>query len=275
MQFSQEVMQSMIDLDMLRLQATKTGLGIKYLSKEERISDLLMQLHEFFPDGVVLKGETALNRGYLRPQNKGRFSEDIDLDYCMSQTLDTKITNIKTIMRRINDFDVSQIRLHHRTLRFDCQYVNQINEKDRVQVEFYLSEKKPAVPPQEMLLESQYLPVSATLFRTYSLEDLLAQKLIALFNRKEGKDIYDIFYALDLPFEKNIMKDALSKLFVHYHITLEYRGFVQELVKKIDEMQLNAFYIGNATNHFIPINLRPNWTVFIRTLKEKITQKLQ
>jgi len=264
----------MIDLDMLKLQAIKTGLGIKYLSKEERISILLTQLNEIFPDDVVLKGGTAFNRGYLYSTQKGRFSEDIDLDYCKHKSLDDKIKHIKTMMKKINEFDVSPPRILHRMLRFDCQYINQLGEKDRVQVEFYLSEKKPALPPQRILLQSQYMPVSATLFSVYSLEDLLAQKLITLFSRKEGKDIYDVFYGLDLPFKENVMKDALSKLFIHYHINLKYPDFIKELIKKIDEMQSNSSYIGNATNHFIPHNLRPNWAVFIRMLKEKIIQRV-
>ena len=264
----------MIDLDMLKLQAVKTGLGIKYLSKEERISILLSQLNEIFSDDVVLKGGTALSRGYLYSMQRGRFSEDIDLDYCKHNSLDDKIRHIKNEMKKINEFDVSPPRILHRTLRFDCQYVNQLDEKDRVQVEFYLSEKKPAKPGQQILLQSQYLPVSATLFFVYSLEDLLAQKLITLYSREEGKDIYDLFYGLDLTFKEKILRDALSKLFVHYHINLKYHNFIQELIKKIDEMHSNSHYIGNATNHFIPRNLRPDWDVFIRMLKEKIVQKL-
>lgn len=39
-------------------------------------------------------------------------------------------------------------------------------------------------------------------------------------------------------------------------------------------MHSNSHYIGNATNHFIPRNLRPDWDVFIRMLKEKILQQL-
>jgi len=247
----------MIDLDMLKLQAVKTGLGIKYLSKEEKISILLIQLNEIFPDAVVLKGGTALNRGYLHPIQRGRFSEDIDLDYCKHKSLDDKIKHTKTAMKKINEFNVLPPRILHRTLRFDCLYVNQLDEKDRVQVEFYLSEKKPAKPPQQILLQSQYIPVSATLFPVYSLEDLLGQKLIALYGRKEGKDIYD-----------------LSNLFIHYHISLEYPDFIQELIRKLDEMLSNSYYIGNATNHFIPRNLRPDWNIFIRMLKEKIIQRL-
>jgi len=264
----------MIDLDMLKLQAIKTGLGIKYLSKEERISILLTQLNEIFSDDVVLKGGTAFNRGYLYSTQKGRFSEDIDLDYFKHKSLDDKIKYIKTMMKKINEFDVSPPRILHHTLRFDCRYTNQLDEKDRVQVEFYLSEKKPVVPPQRILLQSQYIPVSATLFFVYSFEDLLAQKLITLYSRKEGKDIYDLFYGLDLIFREKILQDALSKLFIHYHINLDYSNFIQELIKKLDEIHSNSNYIGNTTNHFIPRNLRPNWDVFIRMLKEKIAQKL-
>lgn len=264
----------MIDLDMLKLQAVKTGLGVKYLSKEERISILLSQLNEIFTDDVVLKGGTALNRGYLHSMQRGRFSEDIDLDYCKHKSLNDKIKQIKTEMKKINEFDISPSRILHRTLRFDCIYVNQLDEKDRVQVEFYLSEKKSATPPQQILLQSQYLPVSATLFSVYSLEDLIGQKLIALYNRGEGKDIYDLFYGLDLIFKEKILRDSLSKLFIHYHINLEYSNFIQELIKKIDKIHSNSHYIGNATNHFIPRNLRPDWDVFIRMLREKIVQKL-
>jgi len=264
----------MIDLDLLRLQAVKTGLGIKYLSKEERISILLSQLHEIFPDDIVLKGGTALNRGYLYPIQKGRFSEDIDLDFCRHLPLKDKITNIKTLMKKINEFEVLTPRILHRTLRFDCQYVNQLDEKDRVQVEFYLSEKTPALSPTNILLQSQYLPVSATLFTVYSLEDLFGQKLIALYNRGEGKDIYDVFYTLDIEFDIDILKESLIQLFNHYHIKQNYMDFIQELIKKIDDMQLNSKYIGNSTNHFIPYNLRPDWRIFIKMLKEKISQKL-
>jgi predicted nucleotidyltransferase component of viral defense system len=264
----------MIDLDMLRLQAAKTGLGIKYLSKEEQISILLIQLHELFPDNVVLKGGTALNRGYLQSQQKGRFSEDIDLDYILKQPLDTKITRIKTIMQKLSEFIVSPPRIHHHTLRFDCQYTNQLDEKDRVQVEFYLDKKKPAVRPQMILLQPQYIPAPGTLFKVYSLDDLLAQKLMALYNRGEGKDIYDVFYVLDMPFKKNIVKNALSDLLIYHHIKLEYGNFLKDLIKKVDTLQSNAQYIGNSTNHFIPRSLRPDWVVFIRTLQEKITQNL-
>lgn len=264
----------MIDLDMLKLQAVKTGLGLKYLSKEERLSILLKQLNNIFSDKTtVLKGGTAFNRGYLYENHKGRFSEGIDLDYLKQMSLNEKIQNIKKNMAKIKDFTISPPRMLHRTIRFDCQYNNQLNEKDRVQVEFYLSQKKSASPPQRVLLQSQYLPVEATTFSVYSLEDLIAQKLVSLYRRTEGKDIYDLFYGLDLEFDKKTVYNALNHLFVHYHINLEHHDFFEKLLEKTCEMEENSKYIGNSTNHFIPKELRPEWTVFIRGLKEKLRQE--
>ncbi len=263
----------MIDLDMLQLQAVKTGLGIKYLSKEEKISILLNQLNDNFKN-IVLKGGTALNRGYLYSIQKGRFSEDIDLDLLSDETLDKKIQYIKSNMKNITDFDISKPRMLHRTIRFDCQYENQLNEIDLVQVEFYLSTKKASFEPKKILLQSQYLPVSATLFPVYIFEELLAQKLISLSRRMEGKDIYDTFYGLDLKIDKQKLHASLTNLFKHYHIKLNYDDFLKDLLGKLSDAETNAFYIGNSTNHFIPKMIRPNWTVFIRGLQEKIKQIL-
>lgn len=266
----------MIDIELLKLQAVKSGLGIKYLAKEERISLLLKQLNTTFSDkSIILKGGTALNRGYLYETQKGRFSEDIDVDYVKQIPLDEKIKQIKNKMKTITDFSVSKPRILHRTLRFDCQYINQINEKDRVQVEFYLSYKKAAVAPKNIVLESQYLPAKATIFPVYSLEDLIAQKLISFYRRTEGKDVYDLFYGLDLSFNKERVYHSLHILFKHYHIKDERHMFFEKIVEKTDELQENARYIGNSTNHFIPKNLRPNWKIFIRGLKEKIHEQFR
>jgi len=265
----------MMDLDMLQLLAVKTGLGIKYLSKEERISMLLVQLNELMNNDIILKGGTALNRGYLYPIKRGRFSEDTDLDFIKHVNIDEKMKDIKKNIKKINEFSVSKPRILHRTLRFECEYVNQIDEKDKIQIEFYVSEKKYNSPPKTILLQSQYIPGTATTFPVYCLEELIGQKLIALHNRKEGKDIYDLFYGLDLPIKNEVLINSLSNLFKHYHIKKDQSKFIQNVQKQLDEMVLNAYYIGNSTNHYIPRNLRPNWPIMIKMVKEKIEKQFQ
>jgi len=260
----------MADIEILRYLATKTGLGLNYLSKDEKISIILEQQRDLFPE-VVLKGGTALSRVYLAKKGVSRFSEDIDLDFISDKGLNEKISTIKDRVKEIEGFDVEGPRILHRTLRFDCYYVNEFEQRDRVNLEFYLMQTE-AIKTEEVLVKSPFIETHPTIFKVYSLEDLMARKFIALYNRMEGKDIYDLFYCLDLEFDKKNLDKALK--FVLDFYKLSESGFVNELLLRLREARENAYYIGNSTNHFIPRNLRPDWRVFIDTLILKIERAL-
>lgn len=256
----------MADPEILRYLAAKTGLGIKYLSKDERISIVLEQIRDLFPE-VVLKGGTALNRVYLAKIGFSRFSEDIDLDFISNESLDKKISAIKERVAGIKGFDVKDPRILHRTLRFDCYYINEFDEKDLVRIEFYLTQTK-AIKKGEMLVKSPFIETHPVIFNLYSLEDLMARKFIALYNRMEGKDIYDLFYCLDLNFDPERLFKALTIMLDFYK--LDQPTFFKDLLLKLKNARKNAYYIGNSTNHFIPRKLRPDWITFIDTLILKI-----
>ena len=255
-----------MDIEMLRYISAKTGLGLNYISKDEKISYLLTQLQEIFGEKLVLKGGTALNRVYLSKKGVSRFSEDIDVDYFGSEALNNKIENIKRKMKNITDFEVKGPRILHRTLQFDCYYVNELGNRDRVMLEIYLSEP-PYLNRQQSLVKSPFIDTHPTIFSVYSLEDLFARKMVALYNRTEGKDIYDIFHTLSFDFKREYFEKSLSMNLKFYKIK---GNFYQGLIEKLNESEKNARYIGNSTNHFIPIDLRPNWRVLIITLKKEL-----
>jgi predicted nucleotidyltransferase component of viral defense system len=255
-----------MDEEMLRYLAAKTGLGLNYIAKEERISFLLSQLWEIFGEKAILKGGTALNRVYLAKIGAARFSEDIDIDY-FNGDLSTAVEEIKEGMKLVEGFDVKGPRTLHGTFRFDCYYKNPLGNRDRVKVEFYLS-RPPYVETKIELIKSPFVSEYPTMFRVYSFEDLLAKKLAALYNRTEGKDIYDSFHALNMEFDKGKLETALKLTLEFYHIGN--RGFRNDLIRKLDYAKKNALYIGNSTNHFIPRSLRPNWVEMIESLKLRI-----
>jgi len=258
-----------MELEMLRYLAAKTGLSLNYISKDEKVSYLLSQIWEIFGESVILKGGTALNRVYLSKLKVSRFSEDLDLDCSVDyfgHDLDENIRNIKAGIQEVKDFDVSGPKILHRTLRFDCHYINELGNRDRLRVEFYLS-KPPFVEAKPALVKSPFVDSYPTIFRVYSPEDLLARKLIALHNRMDGKDIYDVFYALKLDFDTEKFENALKLALDFYRID---RNFFENVTGKLDEVRKNARYIGNSTNHFIPKYLRPNWVEMIESLKGEI-----
>lgn len=260
------------DPDILRLIASKTGLGLNYLSKDEKISVLLTQLNIEFPENVFLKGGTAINRVYLR--ERGRFSEDIDLDFIIQQNLSQKIKKLTDGMKSIQGFDISKPRIMHRTVRFDCTYINEFGQKDRVQVEFYLSHKRLLCTkkPEKRIVASPFVETSPTLFNVYPFEDLLSRKIITLFNRCEGKDVYDVFHALDLKIDFSSLHKAMEILLRFYRIQHNIETFLEKLKAKLEDAEKKASYIGNATNHFIPRDLRPEWEIFIASLIIKIEE---
>jgi len=100
----------------------------------------------------------------------------------------------------------------------------------------------------------------------------MARKFVALYNRMEGKDIYDLFYCLDLDFDKENLFKALDIMLDFYRIG--HPGFLGDLLSRLEDARENSYYIGNSANHFIPRNLRPDWKIFIDTLILKIERTL-
>jgi len=255
-----------MELRQLRYLALKNGLSLNYISKDEQLSILLTQLWEIFGNDVALKGGTAYNRVYLSKLGVSRFSEDIDLDYLKKNGLNDKIKDIKKHMGDVSGFDVERPRLLHRTLRFDCYYANELGTRDRIKIEFYLTEN-PHIEINQIMIKSPFVETHPTIFSVYSKEDLLARKIIALYNRIEGKDIYDVFYGIRMEFDKKRFESALEVLLPFYKIEGD---IFPNLLKKLVSSKKRAKYIGNTTNHFIPKNLRFNWEEIIVTLQNDI-----
>lgn len=261
----------MADIKIIRRLALEKGLSINYVCKEDRISNMLLQLSKLLDDNFILKGGTAINRAYLQEKNYNRFSEDIDLDFISSQNLNKKIEKIKGIMGNVTGFDVKS-RLMHRTLRFDCFYTNELAHKDKLRTEFYLSHTKLLHTKEinKILLKSNFIETHPCVFNVYSLEDLLARKIVALFRRQEGKDIYDTYYSLDLIHDTNALKRSIQLLLKFYKIRLNLEEFFEELIQKINMYKKNSTEIANSTDHYIPKILRPNWKILINGLITKI-----
>lgn len=103
-----------MDLTLLRIISLKTGLGLNYISKEDKISSLTLQLSKLFNENLIMKGGTAINRVFLSKIGSARFSEDIDLDFISTEPINKKIGFIKKQMALITDFNIGKPRLLHR-----------------------------------------------------------------------------------------------------------------------------------------------------------------
>ena len=258
------------DGELLRTTAARTGLGLKYISKEDKISNLLSILSDWKDIKFALKDGTALNRVYLGEH--GRFSEDLDIDVFGKVPADVKIKKLDKLLTAIESFDIKGPRMLHLTARYDCFYIVEFNDKDRVMLEFYLANKKPVSvkPIENVLIRSRYIETSPSIFPCYSLEDLVAQKFITLYFRKQGKDLYDIFHGLDLEFDRKAVKKAMKLRLELRNSKMSAEAFLEQLQIKEKEFMDISTQLMNSTNHFIPRNQRPNWKILIATVFDKI-----
>lgn len=254
-----------MNIKMLRRYAFENGLGLNYISKEEKITLALQQLYILFDDKIILKGGTALSRVYLK--DNARFSEDIDLDYINSNPTNA-IKDIKEIMKGFSVFDVKKPRLMNYTLRFDCHYINELNHLDKIRLEFFLFHKKIIGETKKQVVPSHIIETSQAVCNVYSIESIIARKLITAYLRTEGKDFYDLFFALETKYLKKKLKKFLQELCIFYNVI--YDDLKRGLPKKISELTKDYKKFQNNTNHYLTKKVNISWLGLLESLKDKI-----
>ena len=147
----------------------------------------------FLSENLAFRGGTALHKLYLNPAP--RYSEDIDL-------VQTKPGPIKPILERLGEiitfFDEkrsTKIGGHgaKAIYRFTSEYEGiRLRLKIEINCQEHFNE-----------LDWVYFPYTvnndwfsgSTRIRTYSINELIGTKLRALYQRKKGRDLFDIYYS--------------------------------------------------------------------------------
>lgn len=236
-----------MNLRELRQLAAKNELSLNFIAKDLMISRTLYLLQEI--KNIVFKGGTAINRIYTKEGM--RFSEDLDFDINFNGSVKGAIKETDKIVRYLDIFDkIDKPRIMHSTIRYDLYFKNPLNHKDKIRLEFTV--KKITEKFSKQIVNFGFVPCDSALLNVYEKKVLIKHKLDCLVSRREGKDIYDLYYLLDKDFKIKNSKKIINSL---------------DLDKK--EIKL----IADSTNHYIPRNLRPDWEMFIEKLKEKLISK--
>lgn len=155
--------------------------------------------------GLVFRGGTALHKLYFN--RAGRFSEDLDFVQAKAGPIGGLVTAIRNALDYWlgkPSWKQSQGRFTF-YYRFTTEIEPRLNRK--VKIEINTREHFSIEPFVTNLfqLNSPWFQGEANVL-TYVIEELLATKLRALYQRKKGRDLYDFWYvALHIP-DLNIAK---------------------------------------------------------------------
>ncbi|MCB0460960.1 MAG: nucleotidyl transferase AbiEii/AbiGii toxin family protein, partial [Flavobacteriaceae bacterium] len=150
---------------------------------------------DFLKEHLAFRGGTALHKIYLKPQV--RYSEDIDL----VQIKEGPIKPILQAIRKQLDFlgskrDIKQNEnMNTVSYRFESEIPPVINL--RLKLEINTREHFTVMGYKELqhTVENGWFSGSCSM-NSFTIEELLATKLRALYQRKKGRDLFDLYHAI-------------------------------------------------------------------------------
>lgn len=148
---------------------------------------------EFLRDRLAFRGGTALHKLYLDPQP--RYSEDIDLVQRRPEPIKETLVRIRERLSFLGEASVAQ-RRDNNTLKFRFQSEIAPIQNLRLKIEINCREHFNVLGLREhdYSVDSDWFDGQSSIV-TYKLEELLGTKLRALYQRRKGRDLFDLYAA--------------------------------------------------------------------------------
>jgi predicted nucleotidyltransferase component of viral defense system len=220
-----------------------TDWGKQHPWRQEQVEqDLVLSraLAEMFSDdlikkSLVFRGGTALHKLFIHPQI--RYSEDIDLVQINSEAINPVLKQIRNRLSFLGTKRTVKQNIHNNTIIYRFESETQPIVNMRLKVEINTREHLNILGLQEIPFEVESEWFSGTCNVTcYQIEELLGSKFKALYGRKKGRDLFDLYWAFT---HLEIDKDKL--------------------------LYCNKLYYENAEEK------QPTQKQFLRNMEEKLT----
>ncbi|MCX6257858.1 MAG: nucleotidyl transferase AbiEii/AbiGii toxin family protein [Bacteroidia bacterium] len=169
---------------------------------------------DFLSKNLAFRGGTALYKLFLPSQP--RYSEDIDLVQMRAEPIKETILHLQNALSFLGKSSVAS-KLNNNTLYFRFDSEIPPLQKLRLKVEINCREHFSVLGwvNESFTVSSSWFDEECKLM-TYHLEELLGTKLRALYQRRKGRDLFDLWKAL------TIMDPDLTLILKCYH---EYMSF--------------------------------------------------
>ncbi len=158
------------------------------------ISRALISLYERpkIKNSLVFRGGTALHKLYVKPA--ARYSEDIDLVQIAAKPIGETLDEIRSALSWIGE----PIRkLTERSAKLLYRYTAWDNSKRKLKVEINTTEHYHFldIVDFEFTVSNSWYSGKLKL-RTYQLNELMGSKMRALYQRRKGRDLFDLWVVL-------------------------------------------------------------------------------
>ena len=205
--------------------ARQEGVGERVIEKDYVLSWVLIAIAESdLRDQVAFKGGTALKKVYFAGY---RFSEDLDFTLVRNLNHDELLglvqQSLPSLLKRENlRVDVEKADLsQYESSRVELAYVGPLQARmgsRQLRMDFTRNELL-VNEPRRAELKAPYSDYpGAVRLPTYTINEILAEKLCALMGRTEPRDLYDVYWVLK--------KSTVDREFLYHDFLAkaEYKG---------------------------------------------------
>lgn len=176
------------------------------------ISRALIEIYQNIElrEKLVFRGGTALNKLFIHPP--ARYSEDLDFVQIISEPIGPTIAAIRASLD--NWLGAPKGKLTERSAKLIYSYLSSNGNTAKVKIEINTTEHFQVLNLKNLdySVKSEWFDGQSHIL-TYELDELIATKLRALYQRRKGRDLFDLWYVLK---QKLINIDNVIKIFHQY-----------------------------------------------------------
>ena len=223
---------------------------------------------EFLAERLAFRGGTALHKLYLSPQP--RYSEDIDLVQINSEPIKPTIDRLRDVLSFLGEPKVKQ-KKNNNTLIFRLESSVPPVLPIKLKVEINCREHFNVLGLEEVNFSMQNLWFSGSCkIKTYRLDELIGTKVRALYERRKGRDLYDLYKALQNP---ELNPDNVISCFKEYMTREEKKPTYKLYVSNMEDKMENDEFLGDTKTLLRPDEEYDAQEAY-KIVKEKIIDKL-
>ncbi|EHL30926.1 TPA: nucleotidyl transferase AbiEii/AbiGii toxin family protein [Legionella pneumophila] len=181
-------------------------------------------------DALVFRGGTALNKLFINPP--ARYSEDIDFVQKNADPIGQTIDAIRALLKPWLGDPKWKITQRSAKLIYKYESTNKIPAK--LKIEINTTEHFQVLPLKTVpfAMDSSWFKGETNII-TYEMDELMATKLRALYQRRKGRDLFDLWYVTDRNLIKlNRVFDIFSKYCTYNNVKVTSEEFLKNLELK-------------------------------------------
>lgn len=190
---------------------------------------------DYLRENLAFRGGTALHKLFMSPQP--RYSEDIDLVQVKAGPIKETYDHLREVLAFLGEPKVKQ-KQHNNTLIYRLVSSSEPSVPMHLKVEINCKEHFSVWPLQTVPfnVENDWFSGHCEIL-TYQFDELIGTKLRALYQRRKGRDLFDLYKALtttDVDYNKVVESYLKYMDFVVDHIPT-YKEFIANMDEKMQD----------------------------------------